>query len=143
MLTESSTAGRKGKGMFDARKLRVLVVDDASLVRRFYRQALEGAGYEVDEALNGLEALEKLLAAPADLLIVDINMPQMDGLTFLKVLRRQALPTCGIPAVVISTEAQAQDVVAAREAGANHYLVKPVRPDDLTEYAALLAGAPS
>jgi two-component system chemotaxis response regulator CheY len=129
--------------MSDARKLRVLVIDDASLVRRFYRQALEGAGYVVDEALNGLEALEKLLAAPADLLVVDINMPQMDGLTFLKVLRRQAAPIAGIPAVVISTEAQAQDVAAARDAGANHYLVKPVRPEDLTEYAALLAGAPS
>ena len=50
---------------------RVLVVDDASLVRMYYRDALERAGYEVEEALNGLEALEKLHEAPADLLIVD------------------------------------------------------------------------
>ena len=66
---------------------RVLVVDDASLVRMYYRDALERAGYEVDEALNGLEALEKLHEGAADLLIVDVNMPQMDGFTFLKVLR--------------------------------------------------------
>ena len=60
-----------------------------SLVRRYYRDALERAGFDVDEALNGVEALEKLLAEPFDLLIVDVNMPQMDGFTFLKALRRQ------------------------------------------------------
>lgn len=128
--------------MAEARKPRVLVVDDANLVRMYYRDALERAGFDVDEALNGLEALEKLLvmAAP-DLLIVDVNMPQMDGLTFLKVLRRQALPTAGVPAVVISTEAQPQDIDAARAAGANFYLVKPVTPESLIEHARLLCGA--
>jgi two-component system chemotaxis response regulator CheY len=129
--------------MAETRKLRVLVVDDASLVRMFYRDALERAGYVVDEALNGLEALEKLLVEPADLLIVDVNMPQMDGLTFLKVLRRQALSTASIPAVVISTEAQPQDFASALEAGANFYLVKPVNPEMLVDYAGLLGGAPA
>ena len=100
--------------MADGAGKRVLVVDDASLVRRYYRDALERAGFVVDESLNGLEALEKLLVAPADLLIVDVNMPQMDGFTFLKVLRRQALPAAAIPALVISTEAAAQDQEAAR-----------------------------
>ena len=76
---------------------RVLIVDDASLVRLYYRDALERAGFAVDEAMNGLEALEKLLIAPADLLIVDINMPQMDGITFLKVLRRQEIPLASTP----------------------------------------------
>lgn len=119
---------------------RVLVVDDASLIRLYYRDALERAGFHVDEALNGLEALEKLLAAPADLLIVDINMPQMDGLTFLRALRRQAPPIAAIPAVVVSTEAGPQDVEAARKAGANLYLVKPVAQDVLGEHAAMLCG---
>ena len=107
---------------------RILVVDDASLVRRFYRDALERAGFEVDEALNGLEALEKLLGDPFDLVIVDVNMPQMDGFTFLKALRRQAAPISSIPALVTSTEAAPQDAAAARAAGANFYLVKPVTP---------------
>ena len=105
--------------MDDAGKKRVLVVDDANLVRMYYRDALEGAGYEVDEALNGLEALEKLLGAPVDLLIVDVNMPQMDGFSFLKVLRRQDLTVASAPALVTSTEAQPQDLAAARAAGAN------------------------
>ena len=126
--------------MADGRAKRILVIDDANLVRMYYRDALERAGYDVDEAINGLEALEKLHEAPADLLIVDVNMPQMDGFTFLKVLRRQALPVAAIPALVISTEAGAQDQEAARVAGANFYMVKPVAQDVLVAYAAMLCG---
>lgn len=126
--------------MSDPAKTRILVIDDANLVRLYYRDALERAGFEVDEALNGLEALEKLLARPADLLIVDVNMPQMDGFSFLKALRRQDLPICGIPALVITTEAGPQDRAAARAAGANFYLVKPVTPEDLAAHVRLMSG---
>ncbi|KAA2236275.1 response regulator [Salinarimonas soli] len=126
--------------MTEGKPKRVLVVDDAALVRLYYRDALERAGYAVDEAMNGLEALEKLLVAPVDLLVVDVNMPQMDGFTFLRVLRRQDLPVASIPALVTTTEAGPQDRAAAREAGANFYLVKPVPQDVLTVYAGLLCG---
>jgi two-component system chemotaxis response regulator CheY len=119
---------------------RVLVIDDASLVRRYYREALQRAGYVVDEALNGLEAFEKLLLQPADLLIVDVNMPQMDGLSFLRALRRRPEPIAAIPALVITTESGRQDAEAARAAGANYYLVKPVSQDTLVEFAGLLCG---
>ena len=126
--------------MAELEKKRVLVIDDASLVRMYYPEALERAGYAVEQALNGLEALERLLLEVRDLLVVDINMPQMDGLTFLKVLRRQELPVCGIPAIVISTESSEQDRAAARRAGANHYLVKPLTPEVLVAHVALLCG---
>lgn len=129
--------------MTDSAKKRILVVDDASLVRLYYRRALEQAGFEVFEALNGLEALERLLTTPVNLLLVDINMPQMDGVTFLKTLRRKELPTGGIPAVVMSTEAGPQDFAAARAAGANFYAIKPVSPDLLVAYASMLCGASS
>jgi two-component system chemotaxis response regulator CheY len=122
---------------------RVLVVDDASLVRLYYRTALEEAGYEVDEALNGLEAIEKLLVAEVDLVIVDVNMPQMDGFTFLKVLRRQDGSVSSIPALVTSTEAAPQDMAAARTAGANYYLVKPLSRERLVSHVAMLCGVPS
>ncbi|HWH46705.1 MAG TPA: response regulator [Burkholderiales bacterium] len=122
---------------------RVLVVDDASLVRRFYRDALERAGFHVEEALNGIEALEKLLAIPVDMMIVDVNMPRMDGFTFLHAVRRRDLPLSSTPALVISTEAGLQDFAAARAAGANFYLVKPVSPDELAECAAMLCGVPA
>ena len=126
--------------MTEPAKTRVLVVDDASLVRKYYRDALERAGYEVDEAMNGLEALEKLLGAAADLLIVDVNMPQMDGFTFLKVLRRQDSAVAATPALVVTTESGSQDRAAARAAGANFFLVKPVTPEALVAHADLLSG---
>ena len=121
---------------------RVLIVDDASLVRMFYGEALRAAGYDVDEALNGLEALEKLLLAPAGLIVLDVNMPRMDGMTFLRALRRGDLPLAATPVLVTSTEAAPRDAELARTAGANFYLVKPVLPDALVAYAALLHVAP-
>jgi two-component system, chemotaxis family, chemotaxis protein CheY len=129
--------------MSELAKKRVLVVDDAGLVRLYYRGILEKAGYQVDEALNGLEAIEKLLQQTADFVIVDINMPQMDGLSFLKHLRRQPLPLAGIPALIASTEAGEQDRLAARAAGANYYLVKALGEATLLQFAALLCGLPS
>jgi two-component system chemotaxis response regulator CheY len=122
---------------------RILVIDDANLIRRFYRDALERAGFVVDEALNGVEALEKVLGETYDLAIVDVNMPQMDGLTFLKVLRREATAVSSLPALVISTEASDQDVAAARAAGANFYLVKPVSQERLVEHVSIMCGLPT
>jgi two-component system, chemotaxis family, chemotaxis protein CheY len=125
--------------MSDNKKI-VLVIDDAALIRLYYRSLLEPAGFHVEEALNGLEALERLLTIPADLLIVDINMPQMDGLTFLRILRRKERPLASIPALVTSTESAQVDFAAARAAGANFYLVKPIARDTLVETAAMLCG---
>lgn len=121
----------------------VLVVDDASLVRLFYRATLERAGFKVEEALNGLEALEKLGDMPVDMLVVDINMPQMDGLSFLDVLRRKELPQCSIPALVTSTENRQADFDAARTAGANFYLVKPIDRELLVKFAVMFCGLPA
>ena len=67
---------------------RILVVDDSALVRLYYRDTLERAGFEVEQAINGIEAMEKVLAQPFDLVIVDVNMPRMDGFSFLRTLRR-------------------------------------------------------
>lgn len=128
--------------MTAARKT-ILVVDDAALVRVYYRSILEGAGFQVEEALNGLEALETLLATEVDLLVVDINMPQMDGLTFLRALREKAGPMASIPALVTSTESAATDFAAARAAGANYYLLKPVEREQLAEFARILCGVGS
>ena len=72
-------------------RARILVVDDSSLVRLYYRDALEKGGFEVEHAINGIEAMEKVLAQAFDLLIVDVNMPRMDGFSFLRALRRSAL----------------------------------------------------
>jgi two-component system, chemotaxis family, chemotaxis protein CheY len=122
-------------------RLRVLVVDDSSLARLYYRNILAKAGYEVEQAINGIEAMEKVLAQAFDLLIVDVNMPRMDGFSFLRDLRRAAREAATVPALVISTEADEQDIHDARTAGANFYLVKPVSEADVLRYANVLAGA--
>jgi two-component system, chemotaxis family, chemotaxis protein CheY len=120
----------------------ILIVDDASLVRLYYRSALERAGYRIEEALNGIEALEKLLLTAFDLLIVDVNMPQMDGFTFLTKLRAMHRPLGSIPALITSSESEEQDFEAARAAGANYYLIKPIDAEVLVEFAAMLCGVP-
>jgi two-component system chemotaxis response regulator CheY len=121
-------------------KSRVLVVDDSALVRRYIRDALERAQFEVQEAFNGIEAMEKLLASPFDLLVVDVNMPKMDGYTFLHALRGHDADVATIPALMTSTEAGPQDMAAAYAAGANYYLVKPVSQDDLVLHANAMTG---
>jgi two-component system chemotaxis response regulator CheY len=120
---------------------RILVVDDSSLVRLYYRNTLEKSGFEVEQAINGVEAMEKVLAQPFDLVIVDVNMPRMDGFAFLRSLRRLAADAATLPALVITTEAGQQDIYEARAAGANFYLVKPVSEADLRRHAFLLTGA--
>ena len=127
--------------MTDSSSRRVLIIDDAALVRSYYRSALELHGFAVEEALNGLEGLEKLLMQPFDLAIVDVNMPQMDGMTFIRALRSMELPISTITTLVISTEAREQDVASARAAGANYYLTKPISQERLIEHVVLLCGA--
>jgi two-component system chemotaxis response regulator CheY len=124
-------------------KARVLIVDDSSLVRLYYRSALEKAGFEVEQAINGIEAMERALSQPFDLVIVDINMPRMDGFTFVRALRRIATDVASLPALMISTEAEVQDIAAARAAGANFYLVKPVSEAELIRHVCVLTGAAS
>jgi len=115
---------------------RILIIDDAATVRLYHRQILESAGHIVDEAVNGIEALEKALQTPFDLYLVDVNMPKLDGYGFLRELRRQAIPQ--VPAIMVSTEASPEDHVRAYAAGANLYLVKPTRPEQLLAPIALL-----
>lgn len=118
---------------------RVLVIDDAVTQRLYHRQILEGDSFAVEEAANGYEGLEKLLAAPFDLCLVDVNMPMMDGMTMVRRLRREA-GIADTPVIMISTEAQELDAAQAYAAGANLYLVKPVTAADLLLNVRLLTG---
>lgn len=119
---------------------RVLIVDDAVTVRMYHRQLVEAAGCRVEEAENGVEALECALRHPCALFLVDVNMPQMDGYRFMEEVRRTP-ELQSIPAIMISTEAQEGDKEKGYQAGVNMYLIKPVRPDILSVYVQLLAGA--
>jgi len=118
---------------------RVLVVDDAATVRAYHRKILENAGFEVEEALNGVEAFEKALLNDFDLYIVDINMPKLDGYSFVRKLR-ETEEIRQVPVIMVTTEAEEKDMDKAFEIGANFYLVKPVKPDEFLKYCKLLTG---
>jgi two-component system chemotaxis response regulator CheY len=125
------------------RRRRILVVDDSSLVRLYYHGALEKAGFAVEQAINGIEATEKVLAQGFDLLIVDVNMPGMDGFSFVRDLRHRKEDIAALPILMITTEAGETDIADARAAGVNYYLVKPVSEADLVRHVAALAGPAS
>lgn len=118
---------------------KVLVVDDASTVRMYHKKILGEAGFQVDEAVNGLEALEKSLINNYDLYIVDINMPKLDGYSFVRKLR-SSKNTKQSPVIMVTTEAEEKDRELAYQAGANFYMVKPVKPDELVKYAKIFTG---
>jgi two-component system chemotaxis response regulator CheY len=132
-------AGAAADDIVPIRLPHVLVVDDSITMRLFYRSVLEAAGFSVDEAINGVEGYEKALSQSFDLLIVDINMPKMDGYSMLRAIRGDDAVR-DVPAVTISTEAGECDATMAYEAGANLYLIKPVAPDQLSEVARLMTG---
>lgn len=117
----------------------ILIIDDASTVRLYHRNLLEEAGFQVDEAINGIEGVEKALSKAYDLFIVDVNMPKMDGYAFLQEIRRRK-EMHQAPAVMVSTESQEKDRQRAFAAGANFYLVKPTKPDELLEVTSLILG---
>ncbi len=118
---------------------KILIVDDATTVRMYHRQLMESLGYEVEEAENGIEALERASEHVFDLFLIDINMPKMDGYTLVKEIRHSTTFQ-STPIIMISTEEADHDSERAYAAGANYYLVKPVRLDTLHAYADCLTG---
>ncbi|MBB4316024.1 response regulator [Roseospira marina] len=117
-------------------------MDDAVTVRMFHRNAVEALGHDVAEAENGIEGIETALTDPVDLMLVDINMPRMDGFRFLEEIRKTP-ELQGIPAVMVSTEAKPDDRLKAYACGANLYRVKPVKPADMKALLSLILGEPT
>jgi two-component system, chemotaxis family, chemotaxis protein CheY len=109
----------------------ILAVDDSSSMRQLVRATLQGAGYEIAQAANGVEALEYAKAHVAPLLVLsDVNMPDMDGMTLLRELR--ALPSYKhVPILMLTTESSQEIRKRARESGATGWIVKPFSPQEL------------
>jgi two-component system chemotaxis response regulator CheY len=101
-----------------------LVVDDSSVIRKVARRILEGLDFQIQEAENGEEAIETCRKELPDAILLDWNMPKMDGYDFLRVLRR--LPGGDKPKVVFcTTENDVAHIARALHAGANEYIMKP------------------
>jgi two-component system chemotaxis response regulator CheY len=117
-------------------KIRALIVDDSSVMRKIVERSLRQAGVELDkvtEAGNGAEALASLQDNPVDLILCDINMPVMDGLEFVREVAKLECAK-GIPIVMITTEGSESHVVQALSAGARGYIRKPFTPDQVKEH---------
>jgi DNA-binding response OmpR family regulator len=106
----------------------VLVVEDDDRIRTVLRLALEDEGYEVAEATGGEEAVERMRAAPADFLLVDLMLGGMDGFSCIREVRRWS----DVPIVVVSARTDTHDVVAGLEAGADDYVTKPFQVKEIT-----------
>jgi two-component system chemotaxis response regulator CheY len=114
--------------------MKILLVDDSKTMRKIQRSVLSQLGYtEVEEACDGQDALSKVGAFEPNLLLVDWNMPNMDGLTFVKKYRETNKTT---PIIMVTTESERSRVVEAIKAGVNNYVVKPFTPDVLSQRIA-------
>ena len=108
----------------------ILIVDDSASIRQVVGIALRGAGYEVVEACDGSDALGKLDGRKVHLVISDVNMPVMDGITFVKELKK--LPNYKFtPVIMLTTESQEEKKKQGQEAGAKAWVVKPFKPDQM------------
>ena len=109
---------------------KVLIVDDSVTMRQMVSFTLREAEYDVVEAENGADALKKLEGLALDLIVTDLNMPVMDGFTFIR--RARALPaTRFIPILLLTTESQAEKKAEGKAAGATGWIVKPFDPPKL------------
>jgi two-component system, chemotaxis family, chemotaxis protein CheY len=118
---------------------KVLVVDDSPVVRSFHMNILKMSGFSADGACDGVDALERSLGTAYDLILCDINMPKMDGLTFIRHFREGGQQTT--PIIILTTQEEEIHRQQGYEAGANLYLVKPVKPNNLILHMQLLLGA--
>jgi two-component system chemotaxis response regulator CheY len=117
----------------------ILAVDDSGSLRQMVVFSLRAAGYQVVEAVDGMEGLEKARTQVFDLVLTDQNMPRMDGITLIKSLRAIASYQ-KVPILMLTTEASDDMKSKGRAAGANGWLVKPFDPQRLTEVVKKLIG---
>src|SRR5215207_9904966 len=116
------------------RKARVLVADDDAPILRLVQATLRAGGYSVTTALNGQLALERVRRDEPDLVILDIMMPEMDGLTAMSIIRQHS----SVPIIILSARSGSQDKVRSLDLGADDYITKPFDPEELSARVAAL-----
>ncbi|HEV7691685.1 MAG TPA: response regulator [Hyphomonadaceae bacterium] len=110
----------------------VLTIDDSRTIRDLLKQTLCDAGFKVVQAVDGQEGLDVLDAASPRVIVTDINMPRMDGFTFIERVRRDDRWR-GVPILVLTTESDTAKKERARQAGATGWIVKPFHPTKLVD----------
>ncbi len=115
----------------------VLIVDDSASLRQVVSIALKGAGYDVLEGCDGKDALSKLTGQKVHLIISDVNMPNMDGITFVKEVKKLANYKF-TPIIMLTTESQEAKKSEGQEAGAKAWVVKPFKPETMLQAVSKL-----
>ncbi|BBR38410.1 response regulator [Aeromonas veronii] len=115
----------------------ILIVDDSATIRQVVGMTLKGAGYEVMEASDGKDALKKLDGKKINLIISDVNMPNMDGITFVKEAKKLASYKF-TPIIMLTTESQDSKKQEGQVAGAKAWVVKPFQPEQMLAAVAKL-----
>lgn len=115
----------------------ILIVDDSASVRQVVKIALTGAGYDVIEGVDGKDALSKLTGQKVHLIISDVNMPNMDGITFVKEVKQLAAYKF-TPVIMLTTESQEGKKQEGQAAGAKAWVVKPFQPAQMLAAVAKL-----
>lgn len=111
---------------------KLLIVDDSASIRQLVTFTLKDAGYDVLVAEHGKNAIAKLTDTPVDMVITDLNMPEMDGIELIRQMR--GMPSHRFtPIVMLTTESQEKKKVEGKNAGASGWIVKPFKPEQLTE----------
>ena len=118
----------------------ILAVDDSDSLRKMVVFSLEQAGYNVVQAVDGLDGLEKAKEKTVDLVLTDHNMPVMDGLSLIKKLRELGSYQ-SVPILMLTTESSAEMKMEGRAAGATGWLVKPFHPERLLDVVQKVLGA--
>ena len=108
----------------------ILAVDDSASVRQMVKLTLAGAGYDVAEAQDGNDALSKAKASEFNMVITDLNMPNMDGLELIRELRKLSSYK-GIPILFLTTESDEEKKAEAKQSGATAWVTKPFKQDQL------------
>lgn len=108
----------------------ILIVDDSAGIRQIVSYTLKGAGYDVIEGTDGADALAKLTGQKVHLIICDVNMPNMDGISFVKEIKKSANYKF-IPIIMLTTESQERKKQEGQAAGAKAWVVKPFLPDQM------------
>ncbi len=121
---------------------KILSVDDSSSIRKMVAYTLKSQGYAVTSAADGQEALETLAKERFDGIVLDINMPRLDGFTLLKKIRAET-HTASIPVIMLTTEGQERDKQEATALGADAYVVKPFKPSELVRVVQDIVGPAS
>jgi len=119
---------------------RVMTVDDSATVRQVLNMTLEGAGYEVIEAVDGKDALLKLSDVSVDMMVTDLNMPNMDGISLIKEVR-QSPGNRFMPIIMLTTESQPEKKQEGKAAGASGWIVKPFKPEQLLAVVRMVCPA--